>query len=284
MTLNPTEIVARTGELPSLPHVATKVMKLVGEPDTSAKELQEAIITDQGMTAQILKIANSAMFGLKREVRTLTHAIMLLGFGTIRSIVMASATKGLFKSRRSTGLKEKLIWEKSIGAALIARGIADQFNDIDKEESFIGGLMHNIGKTIFNNKFSEEYNQVMAEAYNEGKPIEFYERKQFGFDHAELGYCMLQQWNLSESLCLSVRHYLEPQEAPDAAKKATAVISLAVMFCADLGLGVSEPTPIEEQDTEAVQAILNLNPQRLQKWHEILEKRIEKDRDMIQSF
>lgn len=284
MTLKPTEIVARTGELPSLPHVATKVMKLVGEPDTSAKELQEAIITDQGMTAQILKIANSAMFGLKREVRTLTHAIMLLGFGTIRSIVMASATKGLYKSRRSAGLKEKLIWEKSIGSALIARGIADQFNDLDKEEAFIGGLMHNIGKTIFNNKFSEEYSQVMAEAYNEGKPIEFYERKQFGFDHAELGYCMLQQWNLSESLCLSVRNYLSPGEAPGTALKQTAVISLAVRFCADLGLGVSEPEPIQDQDTDACQKILNLTPDRLLKWHEILEKRIEKDRDMIQSF
>jgi HD-like signal output (HDOD) protein len=284
MTLKPTEIVARTGELPSLPHVATKVMKLVGEPDTSAKELQEAIITDQGMTAQILKIANSAMFGLRREVRTLTHAIMLLGFGTIRSIVMASATKGLFKSRRTTGLKEKLIWEKSIGAALIARGIAEQFNDIDKEEAFIGGLMHNIGKTIFNNKFSDDYNQVMAQAYNEGCEIEIFERKQFGFDHAELGYCMLQQWNLSESLCLSVRHYLDPLDSPEKSQKPTAVISLAVKFCADLGLGVSEALPIAEQDTEAIQKILGLNPERLEKWHQILDKRMEKDRDMIQSF
>lgn len=284
MALTPNEIVAKTGDLPTLPHVATKVMRLVGDPETSAKDLQEAIITDQGMTGQILKISNSAMFGMKREVRTLTHAIMLLGFDTIRSIVVAAATKNMYTKKSSTGFKEKLIWENSIGSALIARGVAEQFRDMDKEEAFIGGLMHNIGKTILNTKMPDEYNEVMVTAYNENRPIDELEREMLGFDHAELGYCILKQWNLSESLATAVRHYLAPDSAPAEYQALTAVISMADRFCLDMGLGVSKPTPMEEQNIEAEKAILKLDDARLERWREIIRDKMDKDSSMISSF
>ena len=284
MPLTPSEIVAKTGDLPTLPHVATKVMRLVGDPGTSAKDLQEAIITDQGMTGQILKISNSAMFGMKREVRTLTHAIMLLGFDTIRSIVVAAATKNMYTNKSSTGFKEKLIWENSIGSALIARGLAEQYADLDKEEAFIGGLMHNIGKTILNTKLPDEYSQVMVTAYNENRPMDELEREILGFDHAELGYCILKQWNLSETLASAVRHYLHPQDAPPEHRSLTAVISMADRFCLDLGLGVSKPTPLEEQDLTAQMAILKLDEARLERWRTIIRERMEKDQTMISSF
>jgi len=284
MGLSPQEIVAKTGELPTLPHVATKVMRLVGDPGTSAKDVQGAIITDQGMTGQILKISNSAMFGMKREVRTLTHAIMLLGFDTIRSIVVASASKKLYAGKGGTGFKEKLIWENSIGSALIARGISEQFSNMDKEEAFIGGLMHNMGKTVLNTKLAESYSRIMAASYNEGTPIYILERKELGFDHAELGYCLIKQWNLSESLANAVRHYLEPEKAPPEHRRLTAAISLGTMFCADMGLGVSQPIPLEEQRIEPIKDILALTDDRLDLWRKVVAKNLEKDADMIKGL
>ena len=284
MTLSPSEIVSKTGDLPTLPHVATKVMKLVGDPETSAKDIQEAIITDQGMTGQILKISNSAMFGLKREVKTLTHAIMLLGFNTIRSIVVASASKNLYAKRGSVGLKEKLIWENSIGSALISRNLAEHYSGLDKEEAFIGGLMHNIGRTVLNTKLSEEYSQIVATSYNEGTPIYILERKEFGFDHAELGYCVLRQWNLSESLAFAVRHYLEPNKAPESCQRLTAIIALGEMFCQDLGLGVAQPIPLEDQYLDQILEILKLEPSKLNSWREVLQERLEKDADLIKGL
>lgn len=284
MSLSPNDIVTKTGALPTLPHVATKVMKLAADPATSAKDMQEAIITDQGMTARILKIANSAMFGMKREVKTLTHAIMLLGFDSIRSIVIAAATRGMFKGRASSGFKEKLIWERSIGSALIARGIAEQLSGMDKEEAFIGGLMHNVGKTVFNTKLADQYGQVMAKAYNENIPIHLVEREVIGFDHAELGYCIIKQWNLSEALANAIRWYLEPNRASDDDRALAAVVSLAVHFCMDLGLGSSKPIPLEEQDLTSEMQILGLTDERLAKWREVVRIKIENDSAMIQSF
>jgi len=285
MTLTPSDIVAKTGELPTLPHVATKVMELVGDPATSAKDIQDVIITDQGMTGQILKIANSAMFGMKREVKTLTHAIMLLGFTSIRSIVLAAASKKIYAGRGGApGFKEKLIWENSIGSALIARGVAEQFSDLDKEEAFIGGLMHNLGKTIFNAKMPDAYGEVMAEAYNSKEPIEELERKRFGFDHAELGSYLLQQWNLSDSLASAVRWYLAPEQASVETRRLAAVVGISAHFCLDLGLGVATPVPLDEQNLGALPQILSLDEARLAKWREIIHRKMEQDSAMIKGF
>jgi len=284
MTMSPTEIVAKTGDLPTLPHIATTVMRMVSDPETSAKAVQEEIIKDQGMTGQILKISNSAMFGMKREVKTLTHAIMLLGFDTIRSIVVAAATKNLYTRKSGTGFKEKLIWENSIGSALIARGIAEQFDNIDKEEAFIGGLMHNLGKTVLNAKFPEEYSSVMATAYNDNRPIEEIEREELGFTHAELGACIMRQWNLSDSLVSAVGYYLDPTEAPREHQMLTAIVRMSDYFCKDLGLGVAKPTALEEQDLTNVLTILNLSEDRLGRWREIIHKKMEQDSAMVKSF
>ncbi|MDJ0841620.1 MAG: HDOD domain-containing protein [Acidobacteriota bacterium] len=282
--MSPSEIVAKTGDLPTLPHVATKVMRMVSDPDTSAKDIQEAIITDQGMTGQILKISNSAMFGMKREVKTLTHAIMLLGFDTIRSIVVAAATKNLYQRKGSSGFKEKLIWENSIGSALIARGVAEQFSNIDKEEAFIGGLMHNLGKTVLNARFNEQYSQIMATAYNDERPIHEIEMEELGFSHAELGSCIIKQWNLSDSLVHAIKFYLEPEKAPKEHRMLTAIISISDRFCKDLGLGVAKPTPLEEQDLTNVRSILNLSEEKLDRWREIIHKKMEKDSAMVKTL
>jgi len=284
MSMTPAEIVAKTGDLPTLPHIANKVMRMVSDPETSAKDIQEEIIKDQGMTGQILKISNSAMFGMKREVKTLTHAIMLLGFDTIRSIVVAAATKNLYQRKGGSGFKEKLIWENSIGSALIARGIAEQFSSIDKEEAFIGGLMHNLGKTVLNDKFSEQYAKIMATAYNENRAIEDIEHEELGFTHAELGACIIRQWNLSESLVVAIGHYLAPETAPRQHQMLTAIIRMSDIFCKDLGLGVAQPTALEEQDLTNVQTILNLSEEKLGRWREIIHKKMEQDSAMVKTL
>ncbi len=95
MPITPQELIANLGDLPPLPQVAAQVLRLAADPDSSADDMQRVIATDQALTAQILKIANSAMFGMMREVKTLTQAIMTLGFSTIKSVVIASSAKNL---------------------------------------------------------------------------------------------------------------------------------------------------------------------------------------------
>ena len=117
MPITPQELIANLGDLPPLPQVAAQVLRIAADPDASTDELQKVIGTDQALTAQILKIANSAMFGMMREVTTLTQAIMTLGFSTIKSVVIASSAKNLY-NRGSSGLQERLMWEHALVTGL----------------------------------------------------------------------------------------------------------------------------------------------------------------------
>ena len=116
------DIVMQTRDLPAMPQVATKVLELSSDTNTSAQQLQQIISDDQAMTARILKIANSAMYSCSRKVKTLTEAIVMLGFNSIRSLVVTSAARNLYNtSRATTGLKERLLWEHSVGSAFACR-------------------------------------------------------------------------------------------------------------------------------------------------------------------
>lgn len=259
------EITAKTGNLPAMPEVALKVLRLIGDPNTNARTLQDTISADQGMTLQILKIANSALYGLKREVKTLSHAILILGFNSIRSIVLASATKNLHKGH-ATGLKEKLLWDKSIGCALIARFFAGNVAGLDREEAFIGGLMHNMGQTVLNARFADKYTNIIQEHYSDGTPIAMLEKRQFGFSHNELGYAITQKWNLSESITQVILFYLSPAMAPEAYQKTASLVNLSCQFCDELGVGVREPIPIPLNSLRSPLEILGISFDLFDSW------------------
>ena len=117
MPMSPHEVIQNLGELPPLPQVATRVIRITADSDTSTDQLQNLIRTDQALASQILKVANSAMFGRMREVTTLTQAILTLGFSTTRSVVLASSVKNLF-TRGPVGMQERILWEHALVAAL----------------------------------------------------------------------------------------------------------------------------------------------------------------------
>ena len=276
MDLSIQEITAKTGDLPAMPEVALKVLKLLRDQNTTAKTLQDTISSDQGMTLQILKIANSALYGLKREVKTLSHAIMILGFNSIRSIVLAAATKNLHEGQ-TMGLKEKLLWEKSIGCAMISRIFASKNSDLDKEEAFIGGLMHNMGQTVLKNRFPEEYDQLIQQQYMEGLPVEILEKRQFGFSHNELGFAITGKWNLSENITQVILYYLVPAMAPPQYQKITAIVNLAHQLCLDLGLGVRDPLPVSPNLLRSPMEILGITLDRFNLWHNSIQAMLEEN-------
>jgi len=138
MPITPQELISNLGDLPPLPQVAAQVLRLAADPDSTTDELQRVTATDQALASQILKIANSAMFGLVREVRTLTQAIMTLGFSTIKSIVIASSARNLYK-RGGSSLQERLLWEHALITAIASRAYAKAFRSPRVEEAFLGG-------------------------------------------------------------------------------------------------------------------------------------------------
>jgi putative nucleotidyltransferase with HDIG domain len=282
MPITPQELIANLGDLPPLPQVASQVLRLATDPDSTTEELQRVITTDQALTAQILKIANSAMFGMVREVKTLTQAIMTLGFSTIKSVVIASSAKNLY-NRGGTGLQERLLWEHALVTALAARGFARAFRSPRMEEAFLGGLMHDIGKSVMGLKFPERYGALLRNIYNGGGEDLESELDLFGFDHAMVGEALLHSWNLARSLENTVRWHHDPSHSPAEDRALTAFVALGNQMALDRKVGIGRPESLKGSTDQAL-AILNLTPETYEGYRVSVEEALDSDKDLVRSL
>lgn len=282
MPITPQELIANLGDLPPLPQVAAQVLRLAADPDSSTDDLRKVISTDQALTAQILKIANSAMFGMMREVRTLTQGIMTLGFSTIKSVVIASSAKNLY-SRGGAGLQERLMWEHALITAIGARTLAADLRLNRTEEAFLAGLMHDIGKSVMGVKFPDRYSAMVKTIYNEKLDGLQLELDTFGFDHAMVGEALLHSWHLATSLEHAVRWHHEPIHAPEENQPISAVVALGNQLAMDLNVGLGTPEGLAEPTAQALE-ILKLTPEDYGIHRERALEAIERDRAVIKEL
>jgi putative nucleotidyltransferase with HDIG domain len=282
MPITPQELIANLGDLPPLPQVAAQVLRLAADPDSTTDELQKVIGSDQALAGQILKIANSAMFGMVREVRTLTQAIMTLGFSTIKSIVIASSARNLY-SRGSAGLQERLLWEHALTTAIAARAFARSFRSPRAEEAFLGGLMHDIGKSVMGLKFPERYGALVRSVYNEEADGRELELELFGFDHTMVGEALVRSWNLARSLENSVRWHHDPGSAPAEDQVLTSFVALGNQLVLERGVGIGRPESLQSATGQAM-AALNLNQESLAVHRVHAIEALDSDKNLIRDF
>jgi len=229
------------GDLPTIPLVATKVMQLIESEKATAEELSKVILSDPAVAARVLKISNSSFYGRQGKIQNLSAAIVLLGFNTLKSIVVTASVRQVYQP---FGLTEKMLWEHSFGVGLAARTIAARVRQVDQEEAFLAGLFHDIGKVIMNTHDRNRFQLVMERCYNEGIPFEEAERGIYSFSHEEVGALVIRKWNFPEVLTETVRrhHDFAFLDLNDLSLlQLTSAVALADMFCAKLGIGERHP-------------------------------------------
>lgn len=282
MPITPQELIANLGDLPPLPQVAAQVLRLAADPDSSTDDLQKVIVTDQALTAQILKIANSAMFGMVREVTTLTQAIMTLGFSTIKSVVIASSAKNLY-SRGTAGLQERMMWEHALVTAIASRSFARSVRFSRTEEVFLSGLMHDIGKSVMAIKFPERYGALVRTVYNEQSDGITMELDTFGFDHAMVGEALLTSWNLAHGVAQTARWHHDPKESEKEHMGMAALIALGNHLALEQKIGIGSPETLERATKEAME-ILGVDDSAMEKHKETALEALDKDKGLISDF
>ena len=231
------QIIMAAGDLPTIPIVATKVMQLMEDENATADDLARVVASDPAVAARVLKISNSSFYGCQRQIQTLPHAIMMLGFVTLKSVVVAASVKQVY---HPFGLTEKLLWEHSFGAGLAARIIASETRVVNAEEAFLGGLFHDLGKIIMNFLDKEKFQEVMQRSYNDGIDFEQAERTLFPYTHEEVGALVIKKWNFPDHLMKAVmaHHSLALAEDEDPyLVRLTCVVSLANIFCHRYDIG-----------------------------------------------
>lgn len=270
-------------DLPTIPVVAIKVMQLIESENATAEELAKIVSSDPAVAARVLKISNSSFYGCRRQIQTLSSAIVILGFSTLRSLVVAASVKQVYKPY---GLTEKMLWEHSFAAGLAAKIIANRTRAANEEEAFLAGLFHDIGKIIMNSLDRDKFQEVMGHCYNEGISFGQAEQGVYPFTHDEVGAYVIRKWNFPEILTAAIlqHHKLDFTELDDPTLvKLTAVTSLADQFCLKLGIGIREPQ--EEIDIAGSKAgrMLNITEQNAGQMLDVFDKAFAEDKALFTS-
>ena len=278
------DVIKKVGDLKVLPFVARKLLETISNDKVSISDLNDMIEKDQTITARVLKISNSALYGLRHEVTSLQQAIMILGFKTIRSLVLSISTKSLYKQ---FGITEQMMWDHSIGAAIAAKVISADLGRELGDIAFTGGLMHDLGKVIMNNETPEAFAEVMMNMYNEGISSIIAEEEIYGYNHSEIGSKVIAKWGLSVALVeILAKHHLNNCSLDDikdpVVAKGLSCVHLADNICRALGIGYKEPdeTLLLHELPSAV--FLNMNEAALAKLAEEIRETYNREKSIFQ--
>lgn len=239
------EIILKTLELPAVPVVAARVIQLIDNPNTSIDDLQKSIMADQGMTSRILKIANSSFYGVRQNIDTLSEALSILGLKVTRLIVLAAATRGIYKK---FGAVEQKLWEHSLGVSIAGGIVAGETGNVKREEAVVAGLLHDVGKVVINNSLPDKFAQIVKKVDETRLCSVNVEEEILGFNHAEAGHLLGKKWGFPDALCeailkhhspdTQISEYFEPYYAA-----LTGTIAISDAICVGLGVGYINPMP-----------------------------------------
>jgi len=208
-------VIASIGELPTSPAVVSSVMGLTSNLNTGVDKLSQALSADPALTAKVLRLSNSPFYGRSRSVRSLSEAIMILGFSTIRSLVVATSAHSMFNHGKNKKLEQSL-WQHSLASGMGARLVARKLGHRQLiEEFFLGGLLHDIGVLVILKKMPDDFAKILKAVQSSGKERIAVERDVLGFTHADLGSIILERWNFPSILATAVRFRPQPELAGD---------------------------------------------------------------------
>ena len=201
----------RVTELPALAPIVQRALVLLEREDFDWREVSEIIAQDQNLAAQLLRLANSAMTGLRRRVTSLTTALRILGARPVKNLLLTLTVRPFLQTP-----SEVQLWEHSLACALVARRLAQQTQLVDPEEAFTAGLLHDLGKALLLRYFPQSYKRATSIARQQGCPIFLTERLVFSVTHAEVGAWLLERWRIPTPFCeaVAVHHIPVPETQP----------------------------------------------------------------------
>jgi HD-like signal output (HDOD) protein len=217
------DVVARVEDLLSLPDAAIRLNAVLTDPETSANDIADIVSLDPALAARVLRAVNSAYFGLRGRVDTITKAITMIGTSELHSLVLATSAALAFRNISSKLIDMESFWQHSVRAALAARGLAESGSlRRHRERVFLSALMHDVGQLVLYHQLPEVSTRVL-EAVKTGRAQDEVEHELLGFTHAEVGALLLERWNLPSSITMPVRFHHRHDEATDFAREAALV-------------------------------------------------------------
>lgn len=214
------DLINRTLELPTIPNVLVKLNEVMADPESSAEDVAKVISLDPSVSTNILRIVNSAYYGLQVRVSSINLAISIMGFNMTKKVALKAAVFSVFAKKDGPKVDlfhPETFWKHSIYTGVLARVLGQasaNFAGIHPEDLYVCGLLHDIGKIILLENAPENYEKILLRAQKEGCSATKVEQDLLGFTHADVGSVLAIKWFLPEDLTIAIRYHHAPERDP----------------------------------------------------------------------
>jgi len=196
--------------LPAGPAVMSKISELCRDPRASARDLGKVLQLDTALTTRVLKQVNSAFYGLSATIKTVTHAVVILGFQEIKHIALSVPVAGLYEDHaHDPGIDIQALWEKTLASACLARALSYHVRYPVPEQIFVSGILADAGMVILNSILGEEYRTVV-ESCPEDDFLPEIEQAELGINHIEVGRRLAEKWHFPPELVQAITCHHDP--------------------------------------------------------------------------
>ncbi|MGB9710287.1 MAG: HDOD domain-containing protein [Thermodesulfovibrio sp.] len=233
--MNTQDVIAKIEKiesLPTIPPILKKILSVIEDPRVSLQKITDFVSSDPTLTARVLKMVNSPVYGFPGRISSVSHAMVILGLNAVKGLLLGVSVFEIMQ-KNMIGL-----WEHSLSTAIFARIIAMKRQLQAPEEISIGALLHDIGKVIFIMAFKDEYMKIINSAQEKESFLYEIERQYFGLTHAEVGGIIAKKWKFPQKLIEPIMYHHRPQLA-EKFQMETAIVHISNIFALARGVGYS---------------------------------------------
>lgn len=276
------KLYSRVNELPTLPVVVPAILQLVEDEKSDAADVTEAIQRDPALTAKVLKVANSAYYGFSQQIADIDRAVSVLGFNMVKSLALSiGVMESLPVTKQSSHFSAEGLWVHSIAVASAMQELGSHVADREaKSQLFVIGILHDIGKILFNTFFPDEFRRAVASVKEGSVPLlHKAEEDAVGIDHAEAGAMLLKRWKFPAVIRRAIRHHHTDSIPDDMDGMELSLLRLANSLVQKLNMG--------ETGNAETSEYLSIDMERTGVSMEMIEKatgRMESRRAEIEEF
>jgi putative nucleotidyltransferase with HDIG domain len=225
-------------EIYSLPTTFYRINQAINDPRISMNDMARMISEDVGLTVRLLRLVNSAFYNFPSRIETVSRAVSIVGTQQLHDLVLSTSVISLFKGMPSDLVNMDSFWRHGVACGVAARIIAKMRHEVNVERFFIGGMLHDIGRLIMYMKRVDLSRSLLQRCQSNQELLYTVEREVFGYDHAEVGYHLVRNWNLPGSLQELVLHHHSPCAAKEYPVEAS-IVHIADVIAHSMQLGTS---------------------------------------------
>ena len=223
------QMVDKIEDLPTIPVVATQVLQLLDDPDVNVDKVADLMLTDQVMTARVMKMVNSPIYRPSHEITSLKRALVYLGIRHIKEIALTSSFISAFEDKGGV-IDISTFWAHAFGVGMVSKIFAEKIRYPDVEKAYLSGIIHDIGEVVLSYYQPEVFSNILTRIKASPARLVDLELQEFNTTHNEIGYCMAEKWNFPESYREVIMFHHTPREATTD-PVLCAIVNLADLFC-----------------------------------------------------